>query len=176
METGFSKKRWGRAAATTGLTVFLLLVAGKARAQNYPVVALVPERVFVVRGFSFRQGDFLSIEPSFLLVPGATDGTRPLAVVARPMLGLGGSGVGIGLAPIWGCSAPCLMTDALMVLPVSVEARIERMYGPTDWRAATYFGPHLSLSAFVVKASAGWMVDLDDRRNHHLQLAIGFGF
>jgi hypothetical protein len=92
------------------------------------------------------------------------------------MLGLGGAGVGIGLAPIWGCSAPCDMTNALMVLPVAVEARVERMYGWTSWRGATYAGPHLSLSALVLKASVGWMVDVNDRSDRHVQLAIGAGF
>ncbi len=153
-----------------------MLVGGNARAQNYPVLTVVPERVFVVRGFSVRQGDWLTIEPSFLLVPVSTGRNGPLVFVARPMLGLGGSGVGIGLAPIWGCSEPGPMTDALMILPVSVEARIERMYGLTSWRSATYLGPHLSLSAFVVKASVGWMIAVSDRNNHHIQLAIGGGF
>ena len=175
METRFSKHS-ARAMTSVGLTAFLLLVGGNVRAQNYPVATLAPERVFVVRGVSVRQGDWLAIEPSFLFVPGSTGRRSPLVVVARPMLGVGGSGIGIGLAPILACSEPCPMTDALMVLPVSLEARIERMYGLTSWRRATYIGPHVSLSAFVLKASVGWMVDVNDRSDHHLQLAIGAGF
>lgn len=159
------------ASGTIGLALFLVLVGGEARAQNYPVVTLVPEHAFVTRGVSFRQGDWLVIEPSFLLLPGGRD--APLAVVARPMLGIGGSGLGIGLAPIWG---PGGTVDAVTDLPVSFEARIERVYGPTRWRSGTYVGPHLSFSALVVKASVGWMVDLDDRRVRHIQLAIGSGF
>jgi len=175
MDKGFSK-RSGSAAVTIGLTAFLLLISGKARADDYPVLTLVPEHVFVVRGGSVRQGDWFAIEPSFLFVPGSTGRRSPLVLVARPMLGVGGSGAGIGLAPILACSEPCPMTDALMILPVSLEARIERMYGPTSWRSATYFGPHLSLSAYLWKASVGWMVDGNDRSDHHIQLAFGAGF
>jgi hypothetical protein len=70
----------------------------------------------------------------------------------------------------------CPMTTARMELPVSLEARIERMYGLSSWRSATYLGPHLSLSVLVLKASVGWMIDVNDRSNHHIQLAFGGGF
>jgi hypothetical protein len=160
--------------AGIGLAAFLLLVGGEARAQNYPVVALTPDRTFVVRGASVRQGDLFAIEPSFLFAPAGRD--SPLVLVARPILGVGGSGLGIGLAPILGCSQPCPMMDAVMILPVSFEARIERMYGLSSWRSATYAGPHLSFSALVMKVSLGWMVDVNDRSDHHIQLAIGAGF
>jgi hypothetical protein len=50
------------------------------------------------------------------------------------------------------------------------------MYGPTHWRSATYLGPHLSLSGYLLKASVGWMIDASDRSDSHLQAAIGFGF
>jgi hypothetical protein len=171
METRSSK----RAAAAVGLTAFLVLSGGNARADDHPVVTLIPEHLFAVRGFSFRQGDWLSLEPSFLFVPASRGAYSPVVVV-RPMLGVGGSGVGIGLAPIWGCPGPCDPTDALMLLPVSLEARIERMYGVSDWRSATYLGPHISISAYILKASVGWMVDVNDRSDHHIQLAIGGGF
>ena len=49
----------------------------------------------------------------------------------------------------------------------------------SDHRApgsATYAGPHLSFSALVMKVSLGWMVDVNDRSDHHIQLAIGAGF
>ena len=48
--------------------------------------------------------------------------------------------------------------------------------GVTSWRDATYAGPQLSLSVFVLKASVGWMVDVNDRTEHHAQLGLGFGF
>jgi hypothetical protein len=63
-----------------------------------------------------------------------------------------------------------------MLLPVSLEARIERMYGVSDWRSATYLGPHISISAYLPKASVGWMVNTNDRSDHHVQLAVGAGF
>src|SRR6187551_2604089 len=96
MEKGLSI-RSGGAAAAIGLTALLVLAGGDARAQNVPVATAIPDRVYVVRGVSVRQGDLLALEPSFLFVPGAVDRPPPLVVVARPMLGLGGAGVGIGL-------------------------------------------------------------------------------
>src|ERR1044071_5143275 len=98
METRFSK-RSGRAAATMELAVFLVLVGREAGAQNYPVLPVVPDHVYVTRGGGLRQGDLFTIEPSFLFLPGGRDGS--FVVVGRPMLGLGGSGMGIGIAPIW---------------------------------------------------------------------------
>jgi len=57
-----------------------------------------------------------------------------------------------------------------------VEAHIERMYGPTDWRSATYLGPQLSLSVYVLKASIGVMTNMGDQRDRRGQLGIGGGF
>jgi hypothetical protein len=142
--------------------------------------------VFLVRGASFREGDLFAIEPSGLFVFGPF--RRPVVGVARAVVGAGGSGVGIGVAvntlrSCWGDQA-CLQGIDFFVGPfVSLEARVERMYGQfwqtsgvTKWRDATYAGPQLSFSVFVLKASVGWMVDVTDRTNHHAQLGLGFGF
>jgi hypothetical protein len=171
--------RLGGATATISLAAALVLTSGRAQAQNYPVATVVPGHVYGVRGFSIRNGDYLVLEPSFLFVFGPV--RPPLTVVARAMLGIGGSGAGIGLAMNLMPSSPGVEprtseADYFMGPFVSLEAHIERMYGPTSWRGATYAGPQLSLSLFVLKASLGWMVDLGDRTDHHVQIGLGGGF
>jgi hypothetical protein len=156
------------------------LISGKALAQNSPfALSVVAGHVYVVRGASIRNGDYLSVEPSGLFFFGPIG--PPLALVARPMLGIGGSGAGIGLAL---SLAPALtavdsrgLDDDFFIGPfASLEAHVERMYGPTSWRSAIYAGPQLSLSLFVLKASLGWMVDVGDHRDRHVQVALGAGF
>ena len=161
------------------LAAAIVLFAATARADDHPIATLVPEHVFMVRGLSVRNGDWVALEPTFWFTRGLTGGGRPIVLVARLMAGVGGSGAGIGFAPTWvpPCpnGAPCTTTPFFWP-PISVEAHIERMYGPTHWRSATYVGPQLSASAYLLKASAGWMVNTGDRRDSHLQVAVGFGF
>jgi len=169
----------GGAAATISFAATLVLTSGKARAQNNPVVIVVPEHVFLVRGASFRNGDLIAIEPSGLFSFGPIG--PPVVMVARAVLGLGGSGGGIGLAinPIPQCPGTemCWKGEDFFTGPfISLEGRIERMYGLTSWRSATYVGPQLSLSIFVLKASLGWMIEVDDREDQHLQIGFGAGF
>ncbi len=60
---------------------------------------------------------------------------------------------------------------------ISLEAHVERTYVEAiGWRHATYAGPQLSLSLFVLKVSVGWMVDVTDRANTHVQVGVGAGF
>ena len=47
--------RVGSATAMISLTATVALISGRAHAQNYPVVTVVPEHVFVVRGGSVSQ-------------------------------------------------------------------------------------------------------------------------
>ena len=158
----------------------LLLSGAKAHAQNHSVQMVVPGHVYVVPGFSFRSGDYLVLEPSGLCVFGPI--APPVAVVARPMLGVGGSGVGLGLAlnpfPESMRPYPGGLPDPDFFLGpfISLEAHVERMYSATSWRHATYAGPQLSLSVLVLKVSMGWMIDVGDHTDHHLQFALGFGF
>jgi hypothetical protein len=167
-------------ATRLSLTVILMLLGGAAHADDHPAVPLVSGRLFLTRGFSFRKGDWFSFEPSFLFVSGAGGAGRPIVGVARPMLGVGGSGAAIGVATSLArpCppAEPCQASDFLLSVPVSLEARVERMYGPSSWRGTTYFGPQATVSAYVFKASLGWMVDVNDRTDRHIQLGIGFGF
>jgi hypothetical protein len=167
------------AIGTLSLAVNLVVVAGNARADDHNIATVVPEHVFMVRGFSVRNGDWFVLEPSVWFARGLVGPSRPIVLVVRPMLGVGGAGVGVGLAPTleppWPDAEKCAPTPDFW-LPVSLEAHVERMYGATPWRHATYVGPQLSLSAVVLKASIGWMVDASDRSDGHLQVAIGGGF
>ena len=157
-----------------------LLMSGRALAQNSPIaLSALPGHVYVVRGASIRNGDTLSVEPSGLFFFGPIG--PPLALVARPMLGIGGSGAGIGLAlslapALTGVDSRTLDDDFFIGPFATVEAHVERMYGPTSWRSATYAGPQLSVSLFVLKASLGWMVDVGDHSDRHVQVALGAGF
>jgi hypothetical protein len=97
------------------------------------------------------------------------------------MLGVGGSGVGIGIAMNLMPSSPGVEprtpeADYFMGPFINLAAHIERMYGPTSWRDATYAGPHLSLSLLFVNPSLGWMVNLGDRSDHHVQVGLGGRF
>jgi len=171
--------RLGGATAAILLAATLVMISGRAHAQNYPVATVAPGHMYVVRGFSIRNGDYLVLEPPVLFFFGPI---RPrVTLVARPMLGVGGSGAGIGLAMNLMPSRPggeprTPAADYFMGPFVSLEAHIERMYGPTNWRSATYAGPQLSLSLYVLKASLGWMVDPGDGTDHHVQIALGGGF
>jgi len=157
-----------------------LLISGKALAQNGPfAIPAVPGHVYVVRGVSIRNGDYVSLEPSVLFFFGPI--RPPVALLARPMLGVGGSGAGLGLAlnpwPVWMRDDSAIPNDDFFMGPwFNLEAHVERMYWLTSWRSATYAGPQLSASMFIYKVSLGWMVDVSDRSDHHIQVAIGAGF
>jgi hypothetical protein len=161
------------------ILLVLLLLGGSARADGHPIATLVPRHVLLVRGFSVRSGDWFVLDPSFWIARDLVGPRRPIMLVARPMLGVGGAGAGIGIAPT--LEPPCPDAEActptpFFWLPISLEAHVERMYGPTPWRRATYVGPTLSFSPYIFKASVGWMVDASDHADRHVQIAIGGGF
>jgi hypothetical protein len=68
------------------------------------------------------------------------------------------------------------MTDFPGSGMLSVEARVERMYGPTSWRSTTYVGGQLSFAGIMIKPSVGWMVDVHDPRDSHYQITTGLGW
>jgi hypothetical protein len=168
------------ASAKIALGLALVVFTREARADGPLVATLVPKRVFLARGYSVRSGDYFAVEPAFVFVADARPGTRPPVGVVRPIAGVGGSGLGIGLAlqpigPIAG-ERPQHVEDYVSILPVSLEAHVERMYWSRHWRSATYLGPQVSLSVYFLKASAGLMVNASDQRDRHAQLGIGAGF
>jgi hypothetical protein len=173
-----------RATATLSLAATLLLIGGRAQAQNITALTEVPQHVYLLRGDSFRNGDLITIEPSALFFYGPI--APPVALVARGIVGIGGSGVGVGLAAnllpqYWHQPTPLKDNDDFFMGPfASLEGHIERTYVPelrrVGWRPATYAGPQLSLSLYLLKASLGWMVDVTDRTNAHVQVGVGGGF
>ena len=166
-------------AAVAGLIVVLLSrEAGATEAS--PAVEVVPGHLYLARGVSFRNGDWVALEPAAVLLFRPPGPRRPVVLVARGVLGLGGSGGGLGLATSVAppCPVPqaCEATDFFWSGVAILEARVERTYGLTTWRNATYLGPQLTFSVSLLKASVGWMVDVDDRSDRHLQIGFGAGF
>jgi hypothetical protein len=171
-------RRLGGATATIALTTTLVLISGRAQAQSRAAGTVVPSHVFGA-GLSLRNGDLFAIEPSGRFFFGPI--RPPVTMVVHAVLGVGGSGGGIGFAMSLmprrpGAEPCCQREDFFWGTFVSLEARVERMYGPTSWRRATYVGPQLSLSSYILKASLGWMVDVNDQTNRHLQIGVGTAF
>lgn len=160
--------------------VLVLLSHDVGATEAPPAEEVVAGHVYVARGASFRHGDWVALEPAGVFMFGPPGAGRPVVLVARPVLGLGGSGVGLGLAT--SLTPPCLVAQPCDPIAFfwsgvgTLEARIERMYGLTTWRDATYLGPQLTLSFSLIKASVGWMVDVNDRSDRHLQIGFGGGF
>jgi hypothetical protein len=59
---------------------------------------------------------------------------------------------------------------------VGIEARVERMHGPTTWRHTVYAGPQLVFGGVFIKWSVGWMFDAHDKADNHFQLGVGGGW
>lgn len=157
--------------ALAGLAVMLVAAPAEARPERPRNLGL---------GVEVRNGDWISMDAlGLVLIAGADDGPN-LAGTVRGVLGLGGSGGGIGLATGLGgrClgSARCSVRDSVFSSIIGVEARVERMYGPTSWRRTTYAGPQVSFGGKVLRMSVGWMFDLHDGSDHHLQLGFGGGW
>lgn len=173
-----ARRRIERTIAFFASVVIMFTGAG-VQADDHPIAPVVADHVFVVPGVSVRNGDWVAFEPALWLTRTLVGPGRPIVFVVRGIVGLGGSGAAIGIAPTLEPPCPtrelCTHTPFFWP-PASLEGRVERMYGLTHWRAATYAGPHLSLSAYLIKASIGWMVDVNDRSDNHVQVGIGFGF
>jgi len=153
-------------------TVIAVLLGSNAEAQA--------REATVAFGAAFRNGDWLAIEPVGLVLLGGSGSGGNVAALARGVVGLGGSGAALGLAT--GLGGPCLgrppcgLRASIFNSIISVEGRVERMYGITSWRRTTYVGPHLSFGGMFLKGSAGWMFDVHDRANDHFQLGLGGGW
>jgi len=173
METGVSKQS-GHAAVKIGLTAFLVLVGGHARADTRPREA----RLAV--GVELRNGDWLAVEPIGLVLIGGSEDAANVAAMARGVLGVGGSGGAIGLATGLGGPCiepePCRLRDSVFSSIVGIEARVERTYGLSTWRRTTYVGPHLFFGGVLMKCSVGWMFDANNKTNNHFQLGLGGGW
>ena len=126
-------------------------------------------------GFSIRNGDWLAVDGLGILLLGAPAASRMTAVVVRGEVGLGGSSAGIGLATnVFAGSdytLPCTwkMDEFLGGGILSLEGRVERMYGPTTWRSTTYVGWQVSFAGIIFKPAVGCMVAADNPRDRHCQ-------
>ncbi len=160
-------------SASLGLAgVLLVLLAGQAQARPSPL------DTYPTVGVSFRNGDYVAVEPGIVQLGLPAESGRLFAATVRGQLGAGGSGGGIGLATnIWPSPGPHDLRDFYFEGIIILEARVERMYGPTSWRHTTYAGPQLSVALPIVpKACLGWMIDVHDAADNHAQLGFGFGF
>src|SRR4051812_38012881 len=120
-----------KTTATISLAAALVLIGARAHAQNYDSVTVVPGYFTMVRGASFRNGDLVALEPTGLFFVAPI--RQPFALLARPILGLGGSGLGIGLA--WNPLPEC-----------PSEGPSEKLC----WRGDDFFtGPFVSLEGHV---------------------------
>jgi hypothetical protein len=165
-----------------GITM-MMVIAGRAEAQTpphkAPKVKAQPLKAYPLLGDQLRGGDYFAVEPGALFWLGPVgESRRPVGAIVRGELGVGGAGGGAGLAIDWFQCEPNpypnpveLMCSMLTML----EARAERMYGPSRWNHTTYVGPQISLDLWW-RLSVGWMVDVHDRRDNHLQVGVGVGF
>ena len=154
-------------------SVVVILLDGTAEAR--------PIEATVVPGLSIRNGDWIAVDGLGVILLGSHAPDRFSAVVLRGELGIGGASAGFGLAtnllsgpcpPVSGCDISHFLGSGML----SLEARVERMYGPTSWRSTTYVGGQFSLAAVIFKPSVGWMVDPRHPSENHIQVATGCGW
>lgn len=170
-------------APVVGALLVSALLAGRAQAETpLPTVKAAqaqPLRTYLVFAIQGRNGDDFAFEPAALFLLGSPgEGRRPLAALVRGEVAVGGAGGGVGLAIDWfpNDQDPYpnpeeLIYGGLMTL----EARVERMYGVTTWNHSTYVGPQLSFN-LMLKLSVGWMINVRDSSDQHPQLGLGAGF
>jgi len=158
-----------------------MLLGGHALADTRSLTTRDPQaqsmRTYPVLGFQVQNGDYFAVEPGVLVLLGAVR-HRPVAVFARAEAGVGGSGGGVGLAIDWfpsDASPYPNLEEVMFGGLMTVEARVERTYGPTTWMHTTYVGPQVSFN-LMLKLSAGWMIDAHDPSDHHVQIGVGAGF
>lgn len=149
--------------------------------SNWPGV--VSNDVAFMPGFSLRNGDWVAVDGlGVLLLPAARPWDRVAALVVRGEVGLGGSSAGVGLATITLArqaprpSGECEVSEFLGSGIVSLEGRVERMYGPTTWHSTTYVGWQVSFAGIIFKPALGCMVAADNPRDRHCQIATGAGW
>src|ERR1051325_8410102 len=158
-------KPWARIALASA--VVILLGSGTEAPARAATVGV---------GGELRNGDWLAVEPVVLFPVAGSEDRSDLGVTARGVFGVGGSGAAIGLAA--GPGGPCnkLEPSTPFGSSIALDARVERMYGPSSWRHTVYAGPQLSFGGIFAKWSVGWMFDVHDKGDNHLQLGFGGGW
>jgi hypothetical protein len=134
-------------------------------------------KTFVLGGFGFRNGDLFAVDAVGMALFDTFRSGRCIAMTARGELGVGGAAAAVGLATNL-AEAPCKLSAAFLQSGiVSLEARVERTYGPTGWRRTMYVGPQVSLATmWWWKPSLGWMFDAHDAADNHVQFGLGVLF
>jgi hypothetical protein len=134
-------------------------------------------KTIVLPGLGFRNGDWFAVDALGMAIFDPLRSHRCIAATARGELGIGGSAAAIGLATNLD-EAPCKVSAAFLEsILVSLEARVERMYGPTTWRRTTYVGAQVSLATmFWFRPSLGWMFDAHSAADNHVQVGLGVLF
>jgi hypothetical protein len=155
--------------------LMLLATAAEARADQgfSPPGWSTGRKAFVLPGLAFRNGDYFVVDALGLALFNLPRPGRCLAATGRAELGVGGSAVAIGVATNLG-EAPCELGEAFLESGlISLEARVERMYG-SSWQRTTYLGAQISLaSMWTLRLSLGWMVDPHDAADNHVQFGVG---
>lgn len=160
----------------------LVLLAGQAEARESETVILPGvirhhDSAGFLAGVSFHNGDWLVVDGlGMVVVYDPPLSSRCLAATARAEVGLGGSAAAIGLATNT-FDTSCKMDELLESGVIGVEARLERMYGPTSWRRTEYVGAQVSLAIpWWWRPSLAWMFNVHDAADNHLQIGLGLGF
>src|SRR5215831_18491436 len=83
-------------AAVISFVTTLLLIRGTAHAQNRFAMPLVPGHVYELAGLTVGNGNYVSLDWSEMFFAGPI--TRPVGMFARGVIGVGGSGLGMGLS------------------------------------------------------------------------------
>jgi hypothetical protein len=172
-----------KARVQTGAAALVLaLVASSAaaRADNDPSVPGVvsdDDHAAVLAGAVFRNGDWFAVDAFGMVVFSPAGTGRCIAATARGELGIGGAAAAIGLATNVVESSCTIDRDFLESGIVSLEARFERMYGPTSWRKTEYAGAQVSLATFWWwRPSLTWMYNVHDATDKHVQFGLGVLF
>jgi hypothetical protein len=140
-----------------------------------------PIETVLVPGVSVRNGDWVAVDGLGIALLSPREYASFVAAVLRGELAIGGISAGVGLAtnvlsepcPSRGCDMSVFLGSGIL----SLEGRVERMFGPTSWRRTTYVGAQVSLATIFWKPAVGLMIAPDDPRDHHWQITfIGGGW
>jgi hypothetical protein len=130
----------------------LLAIRAEARADQgfSPQDWSSDSKTIVLPGLGFRNGDWFAVDALGMTIFDPLPSGRCIAAMARGELGVGGSAVAIGLVTNVD-EAPCKVSAAFLESGlVSLEVRVERMDGSTNWRRTTYEGAQVSLATMCV--------------------------
>jgi hypothetical protein len=130
-------------------------------------------------GLELRNGDTVALGAGGIVVFGTPAGPpRPLIATFRGEVAHGGVGAGLGIVLATTTDKPDPdPSDLFLGGFLLLEMHVERMFGAARWTHTTYAGPQVTLYPSVLpKLSLGWMTDVHDAADNHIQVGIGVGF